>query len=139
MKKTAVLLTFLFLLAFTHLAYAVSTQMPNLLGTWTGKTTQVGSTTQVTITLILTAAVPASIPNKAFSGTLTIGIGTEPINVIAKNTREYYKVEILPVDSQVPLSVGAALAWLPGPMLMVHGLGYQNAPYKSFILKKTTS
>jgi hypothetical protein len=86
--------------------------------------------------LILTAAVPASIPNKAFSGTLTIG--TETINVIAKNTREYYKVEIVPVDSQVPLSVGAALAWLPGPMLMVHGLGYQNTPYKAFILKKTT-
>lgn len=137
MKKTAVLLTFLFLLAFTHLAYGVSTLMPNLIGTWTGKTTLVGSTTQVNVTLNLTAAVTASAPNKVFSGTLTIG--EETVEVFAKNQRDFYKVEILPVDSQVPLSVGAALAWLPGPMLMVHGLGYQNAPYKSFILKKTTS
>jgi hypothetical protein len=136
MKKTVVALSLVFLLVSTHLAFGAATQMPNLLGTWTGKTTQVGNTTQVEVTLILTAAVPASIPNKAFSGTLTIG--TETINVIAKNTREYYKVEIVPVDSQVPLSVGAALAWLPGPMLMVHGLGYQNTPYKAFILKKTT-
>jgi hypothetical protein len=136
MKKTVVALSLVFLLVSTHLAFGAATQMPNLLGTWTGKTTQVGNTTQVEVTLILTAAVPASLPNKALSGTLTIG--TETINVIAKNTREYYKVEIVPVDSQVPLSVGAALAWLPGPMLMVHGLGYQNTPYKAFILKKTT-
>lgn len=136
MKKTVVVLSLVFLLVSTHLAFGAATQMPNLLGTWTGKTTQVGSTTQVEVTLILTAAVPASITNKAFSGTLTIG--TETINVIAKNTREFYKVEIVPVDSQVPLSVGAALAWLPGPMLMVHGLGYNNTPYKAFILKKTT-
>jgi hypothetical protein len=136
MKKTMVALSLVFLLVSTHLAFGAATQMPNLLGTWTGKTTQVGSTTQVEVTLNLTTAVTASIPNKAFSGTLTIG--TETINVIAKNTREYYKVEIVPVDSQVPLSVGAALAWLPGPMLMVHGLGYNNTPYKAFILKKTT-
>ncbi len=136
MKKTAVLLTLVFLLVSTHLAFGAATTMPNLLGTWTGKTTQVGSTTQVTVTLTLTAAVPASVTNKAFSGTLTIG--TETVEVIAKNDRAYYKIEIVPVDSQVPLNIGGALAWLPGPMIMVHGMGYQNTPYKAFILKKTT-
>ncbi|RJR34069.1 MAG: hypothetical protein C4567_15895 [Deltaproteobacteria bacterium] len=137
MKKTAVLLTFIFLLVFTHLAFAASTQMPNLIGTWTGTTTQVGSTTKVNVTLVVTAALPASVTNKKFSGTMTIG--AETFAVIVNNTREFYKVDIFPADSQVLFSFGGALAWLPGPMLMVHGLGYNNNPYRAFILKKTTS
>jgi len=136
MKKTAVFLSFLFLLVFTQLAYAVVTQMPNLIGTWTGKTTQVGNSTQISISLTLTAAVPSSVTNKRFSGTLTIG--AETVDVVAVNDRAYYKVEIVPADSQVPLSLGGALAWLPGPMILIHGMGYQNTPYKAFILKKTT-
>jgi hypothetical protein len=135
MKKTGVLLVVLSLLVFAHLAYAV-TVMPDLRGTWTGKTTQadIASPPVIDVTLTVTAALPASATNKNFSGTLTIGVNT--INVIVNNTREFYKVEVVPTDQGVALGFGGALAWVPGPKIIVHGLGFNGHPYKGFILNK---
>jgi len=141
LKKSKYFLVIVLLLTFPQLVHAVPTVLPNLIGVWKGTTTAVGGTAKVTVTLTLTNVGPnPAVPNGYFEGTLSLVTGTvaEAINITAGNDRVYpHRVNIIPVDPNTKLSITAQLAWLPGPVLLVHIFGY-NGPFKPFILKKTT-
>jgi len=140
MRKPWYFMILALLLTLPQMAHG-ATVLPNLIGVWKGTTTAVGGTAKVTVTLTLTNVGPnPAVPNGYFEGTLSLVTGTiaEAINITAGNDRLYpYRVNIFPVDPNTKLSVTAQLAWLPGPVLLVHIFGY-NGPFKPFILKKTT-
>jgi hypothetical protein len=142
MKKARYFLIFLLLpMLFTNLAFSAAppTELPNLIGVWKGFTVPVGGTAEVLVKLNLTKVGNVAVPNGFFEGTLAIGADT--VSVTAGNDRDFpYKVNInlLNPPSGVSFGMSAKLDWLPGPMILVHGMGFNNTPYKPFILKKTS-